>query len=119
MRTATPRGELRRHPGNILVDSRRPDDTKTYHLDDFEWLLYSACDDLRSRLELQELLRPLGMDDGSLTKRVDATLASFMERGLMLRRDDMFLSLALPESVSPRGAGAQAAASSEKAPGRP
>ena len=59
-RAAAPRGDLRQSSGNILVDSRRPDDTRTYHLDELERLLYSACDDMCSRTELEELVRRAG-----------------------------------------------------------
>ncbi len=116
-RAAAPRGELRQRSGNILVDSRRPNDTMTYHLDELERLLYSACDDLRRRTELQELAHRSGMAGDGLAERVDGALASFVERGLMLRRDDLFLSLALPEPAPP--CGTPAAVSSEKEQGRP
>ena len=115
---AAPRCELRQgRLGHTLVDSRRPDDTKTYDLDELERLLYSACDDMRSRTELQELVRRSGMDGDGLAERVDGALASFVERGLMLRRDDLFLSLALPEPAPP--CGTPAAVSSGKGQGRP
>jgi hypothetical protein len=103
--------------GDVLVDSRRSDDPKTYRLDALEQALYLACDDVRSRAELEEAVRRSGMDGDGLAKRIDGALASFVARGLMLRRDDVYLSLAVPESASAPATGSEAA-SSEREQGR-
>ena len=114
-REAEPARELRlERDGEVVVDSRRPEDTKRHQLDDLERTLYLACDDVCSRTELEEIVRRSGMDGAGLAERIDAALASFVERGLMLRRDDLFLSLALPESAPSRGAPAAVSSAPEQ-----
>jgi ribosomal peptide maturation radical SAM protein 1 len=94
-----PQSGLRIREGDVVVDSRRPEDTRTYQLDDLERTIFAACDDIRDRTELEEDVRRSGMDGLRLTERIDEALAWFVERDLMLRRDDRFLSLALPSSA--------------------
>jgi ribosomal peptide maturation radical SAM protein 1 len=85
--------------GKTLIDARRLGETKTHALDQLERLLYSACEDPRSRSELCELVCSTRTDGVGLTERIDCSLASFVERGLMVRSGDRFLSLALPEPL--------------------
>jgi ribosomal peptide maturation radical SAM protein 1 len=93
-------GELRTaDAGGSLIDSRLPGTARTFALEGLERLLYEACDDLRSRSELHELAHHAGADGEGTEQQVDAALSSFVERGLMMTRDDLFLSLALPEPM--------------------
>jgi ribosomal peptide maturation radical SAM protein 1 len=109
--------ELRlREGGRTLVDTRRPEARQIHRLDDIERRLYLACEDIRSRDELEEDVRRSGIDGDGLAARVDAALGRFMDSGLMLRRDDLYLSLALPETAPPRS---RTAASPEKGLARP
>lgn len=100
--------------GDIVVDSRRPEDAKTHHLDELERTLYLACDDIRSRTELEEDVCRAGIEGEGLTERIDEALGWFVERGLMLQRDDRYLSLALPECAPPPAAPATAASETER-----
>ena len=87
--------------GDVVIDTRRPEDKQTHRLDELERTLYLACDDIRSRTELEEDARRSGIDGDGLAARIDDALQRFVERGLMLRRDDLYLSLALPETAPP------------------
>lgn len=107
--------DLRLAPtGDVVLDSRRPDDRKIHHLDGLERTLYAACDDICSRAELEELVRRSGPDGEELVERIDEALAWFVERGLMLRRHDLYLSLALPESAPSPETPATAASETEQ-----
>ena len=108
-RAPVPR-ELRvQQGGDVVIDTRRPEDNQIYRLDELERTLYLACDDIRSRTELEEDVRRAGIDGDGLPARIDDALEQFVERALMLRRDDLYLSLALPEigppPVTPTAAG--------------
>jgi len=87
--------------GDVVVDTRRPEDDQVHRLGELERTLYLACDDIRSRAELEEDVRRAGIDGDGLAARIHEALDWFVERGLMLRRDDLYLSLALPETRPP------------------
>ena len=103
-----------RHGGAVVVDTRRPEDENVYRLDELERAVYLACDDIRTRAGLEEDMRRSGIECEGLTERIDEALGWFVERGLMLQRDDRYLSLALPESAPPAGTPATAASETEQ-----
>ena len=115
LRETAPTSELWIGAGAVVVDSRQPEATRTYQLDDLERTLYAACDDICSRAELEEIVLEAEVDDEGLPERVDEALAWFVERGLMLRREDRFLSLALPGPVRPSGVPEAAGSETEQA----
>lgn len=100
-----------------MIDTRRPEDKQVHRLDELERTLYLAGDDIRSRTELEAEVRRSGIDGDGLAARIDEALGRFVERGLMLRRDDLYLSLALPETAPPRGT--PTSAGSGTGPARP
>ncbi len=94
-------GELRvvndRDGKTTLRDSRPAAVARTVELDALASLVYRACDDIgeRSALEAQAVTAlPGGVD---VHDAVEATLASLVERRLMVRDGERYLSLALPK----------------------
>lgn len=104
-----PEGGLRlQKGGEVVVDTRWPVERAEYRLDDLQQTLFAACDDICHRAALEQAVREAGVDGEGLAERIDGALAWFVESGLMLRRGERYLSLALPERASPSGAAAAA-----------
>ncbi len=76
---------------SVSIHDGRGDRTKGYRYDDDRAQLYELCADARSR---DEIAVAMGCDDPWL----DQALADFTARDLMIRLDDRYLALALPEN---------------------
>ena len=86
----------------VLRDSRPGAMAPLYELDSLERLLYLACDEAQTRDRLDELARARFGGQSRLSARVGRMLDRFVERRLMVRVGDAYLSLALPASTSSR-----------------
>jgi ribosomal peptide maturation radical SAM protein 1 len=91
----TRRGDLRRHDGPdgevVLTDTRRGRRRQSLRLRQWTAEAYDACDGIQSRESLAR--RP--ELDGVPADSVDAFLEYCVGKGIMLRSDDRFLSLAV------------------------
>jgi ribosomal peptide maturation radical SAM protein 1 len=101
-RAAGPEGSLRKERGPdgelTLVDARGGAEVVRHRLDGTDELLYEACDDIGHFDDLCELARTrLGRQTPS--DEVGRRLAAFVQRRLMIRENDSYLSLALPERL--------------------
>lgn len=76
---------------SISVHDGRGDQPRGCRFDGARAAAFEACADAKGR---EELARDLDCDDAWL----DDVLADFVDRGLMVSRDDQFLTLALPEN---------------------
>jgi ribosomal peptide maturation radical SAM protein 1 len=86
--------------GLTLVDTRDGDGVVRHRLEGMDDRLYEACDDIGKLSDLYELARVTFGGKISI-EEVDQRLSSFVERRLMIREDDRYLSLALPEGGLP------------------
>lgn len=79
--------------GKLIVLDARPGATRSVAaLDDLDTLLFTACDDIRTRRSLHDLaVRLRGRDAG---REVDERLRVFVDHGQMVRIGERFLSLA-------------------------
>ena len=98
--TGSLRKEWEPEGGLSLVDTRNGKGAVRHQLDTMDRLLYEACDDIGEYGDLCELVRAEFGDQVS-PEEVNGRLSGFVERRLMVREDDRYLSLALPEGSSP------------------
>jgi ribosomal peptide maturation radical SAM protein 1 len=80
-----------------LRDDRRGADRRVHVLDALDRLLYEACEDIAERSQLSDRVEEAFGTTRYSESEVDDRLESFVERRLMVRIRDRFLSLALPE----------------------
>ena len=79
-----------------LLDGRPGATDRTIELNELESLLYRACDDIGELSALKAQTREAGPGGVDLDGAVEATLASLVERRLMVGIGQRYLSLALP-----------------------
>jgi ribosomal peptide maturation radical SAM protein 1 len=105
-RTSGAAGELRRERESngrlVLVDTRAGRAVTRHLLDRADQLLYEACDDIGSLGDLCELAHAQ-LDAGISKEEVAGRLSALVERRLMAREEDCYLSLALPEGTLSAG----------------
>ena len=78
----------------IDIEDGRGEETRTHHVEGPAARLYEACLDARRREDLA------GEFKGEGAAWLEATLASYVDAGVMVFVDDRYLALALP--VNPR-----------------
>ena len=91
-------GELEYEPsaqGAVVTDTRPEAKGYEWRLDSLEDILYTACEQVRTRDFLEGLASRSGFGDGDVSGEVGSRLSSFVDRRLMVSVDDSFLSLAL------------------------
>ena len=85
------------HEGRLTLRDKRPAASEhTVVLDELESLLYRACDDIGELDDLVRVGRRRGNGRATAENEVQAALAALVDRLLMVRVGDRFLSLALP-----------------------
>ncbi len=94
-----PQLRYRATPGLVEIeDARQPGDPVVYHLEGPLAELYVACSDRPHRPEA--LAKNLSLEDPAPSEEeVAGALDLFCEKGLMMRDDGLFLSLALPATT--------------------
>jgi hypothetical protein len=81
--------------GAVVTDTRPEAKGYEWRLDPLEDILYTACEQVRTRDFLEGLASRGGFGDGDVSGEVGSRLSSFVDRRLMVGADDNFLSLAL------------------------
>ncbi|MGZ4198701.1 MAG: RiPP maturation radical SAM C-methyltransferase [Thermoleophilia bacterium] len=82
-----------------LLDRRPAAAQRTVELDDLETLLYRACDTIAELSALKARAAEAYPDRVDVDDQVDATLASLVERRLMVTVGERYLSLALSKTL--------------------
>jgi hypothetical protein len=99
-------GELRAFEGEggslWLLDTRPGSVVHRVRLDAVDAALYRACEDICSRTEAGRRVRAELGEFAAPADEIESRLSSFVERRLMARAGDRFLSLALTERPAAR-----------------